>query len=254
MKLHAEEHGDGPPVLLLNGLGYASWAWQRQIPALSGRFRLIAVDNRGTGRSPKPPGPYSLEEMADEAAEVLDGRRAHVLGYSMGGYLAQLVALRHPELTDHLVLISTGTGGPGHVPLPDETAAAWREHAGRPPADFARATMHLSFRPGWTDEHPEEYDALLASRLEHPTPPHAWQAQFDAATRFVAERIPIEEIAAPTLVLHGTADRIVPYENGLRIAERIPGAELVTFEGGGHLLFLEEAKRLNAVVERFLAG
>ncbi len=172
----------------------------------------------------------------------------------MGGYLAQLVALRHPELTDHLVLISTGTGGPGHVPLPDETAAAWREHAGRPPADFARATMHLSFRPGWTDEHPEEYDALLASRLEHPTPPHAWQAQFDAATRFVAERIPIEEIVAPTLVLHGTADRIVPYENGLRIAERIPGAELVTFEGGGHLLFLEEAKRLNAVVERFLAG
>ncbi len=252
MKLFVEEHGDGHPVLLLNGLGYANWAWQRQLPTLAQRFRLVAVENRGTGRSPKPDGPYSLEEMADEAAEALAGRRAHVLGYSMGGYLAQLVALRHPDLVERLVLVATGTGGAENVPLPAETAAAWQENAHLPPADFARTTMPLSFRPGWTDEHPDEFEQLLASRLELPTPPEAWRAQFDAATRFVGERRPLEEIASPTLVLHGTADRIVPYPNGVRIAERMPGAELVTFEGAGHLLFLEEADRFNAMVERFL--
>ncbi len=252
MKLYVEEHGDGHPVLLLNGLGYSNWAWQRQVPVLSRRFRLLAVENRGTGRSPKPEGLYSLPEMADEAAAMLEGRRAHVMGYSMGGYLAQLVALRHPDLVERLVLVSTGTGGPENVTLPAETAKAWLENAGRPPAEFARATMPLSFHPGWTDEHPDEFEELLASRLEFPTPTHAWQAHFDAATRFVEERLPLENLDAPTLVLHGTADRIVPYPNGVRISERIPNAELVTFEGAGHLLFLEEAARFNAMVERFL--
>ena len=133
MKLYTEEHGDGPPLLLLTGLGYAIWSWQRQLPDWSQRFRCVAVENRGTGRSPKPPGPYSIEEMADDAAEALDGRRAHVAGFSMGGYLAQTLAVRHPELVDRLVLICTGTGGPEFVPTPPETAAAWSANAGRPP-------------------------------------------------------------------------------------------------------------------------
>ena len=81
MRLYAEEHGDGQPLLLLTGLGYAIWSWQKQIPDWSQRFRCIAVENRGTGRSPKPPGPYSIETMADDAAEALVGRPAHVAGF-----------------------------------------------------------------------------------------------------------------------------------------------------------------------------
>lgn len=253
MRLYAEERGEGHPLLLITGLGYAIWSWQRQIPEWSRRFRIVAVENRGSGRSPKPPGPYSIEEMADDAAEMLDGRRAHVAGFSMGGYIAQTLALRHPQLVDRLVLMCTGTGGAGYVPLPEETAEVWETYAARPPAEFARHTMPYSFAPGWTDEHPEEFEQLLRDRLEFPTPPEAWRAQYDACQAFVDRVSPVEEIAAPTLVLHGDADRVVPYKNGVDLACRIAGAELVTFRGGGHLFFIEQHERVNATVLEFLA-
>ena len=253
MKLYTEEHGDGHPLLLITGLGYAIWSWQRQIPAWSKRFRLIAIENRGTGRSPKPPGPYSIEELADDAAEALQGQRAHVAGFSMGGYIAQALALRHPELVERLVLVCTGTGGPDYRPTPAETITAWEANADRTPAEFARATMPLSFRARWTEEHPEEFEQLLRDRLEYPTPPECWRAQYEACWRFVDQRTPVEEIVSPTLVAHGDADRIVPYENGVELARRIAGSKFVRFEGGGHLLFLEAADEFNRTVEDFLS-
>jgi 3-oxoadipate enol-lactonase len=252
VRLYVEEHGDGPPLLLLTGLGYAIWSWQRQLPDWSRSFRCIAVENRGTGRSPKPPGPYTIEQMADDAAEMLERRRAHVVGYSMGGYLAQTLALRHPQLVDGLVLVCTGTGG-NVVPAPRETTAAWLANAERPPAEFARATMPLSFRPGWTDAQPEKFENLLRDRLEFPTPPECWRAQYDACVDWNARVSPVEEIAAPTLVVHGTADRIVPYENGVELERRLPNARFETFDGAGHLLFIEEPRRFNRLVEEFLA-
>jgi pimeloyl-ACP methyl ester carboxylesterase len=254
VRLYTEEHGEGQPLLLLTGLGYAIWSWQRQLPDWSQRFRCIAVENRGTGRSPKPPGPYSIEEMADDAAEALAGRRAHVAGFSMGGYIAQTLAVRHPELVERLVLVCTGTGGPERIRTPPETTAAWQANADRTPQEFARATMPLSFRPGWTDEHPDEFESLLADRLEHPTPPDCWRAQYDACLDWAERMTPVEEIEAPTLVVHGDADRIVPYGNGVELARRIPGSRFETFAGAGHLLFLEEPARFNAMVASFLTG
>jgi pimeloyl-ACP methyl ester carboxylesterase len=114
--------------------------------------------------------------------------------------------------------------------------------------------MPLSFAPGWTDAHPDEFEQLLADRLEHPTPPECWRAQYDACVRFVEQVTPVEQIAAPTLVVHGDADRIVPYENGVALARRLPDARFEPFRGAGHLLFLEEAPRFNAVVASFLTG
>lgn len=254
MRLYREEHGEGRPLLLIAGLGDAIWSWQRQIAEWSQQFTCVAVDNRGAGRSPKPPGPYSIEQMADDAAEALDGRRAHVAGFSMGGYIAQTVALRHPELVDRLVLVCTGTGGPDYAPLPEETAAAWAANAYKAPVEFARSSMPLSFARGWTSEHPDEFEQLLHDRLEYPTPPECWRAQFDACNEFIAKRTPVEEIAAPTLVLHGDADRIVPYQNGVELAGRISDARFETFSGGGHLLFIEDAPRFNAMVASFLTG
>lgn len=190
--------------------------------------------------------------MADDAAEALEGRRAHVAGFSMGGYIAQRLALRHPRLVERLVLVCTGTGGPDYVPFPEETSAVWAANAEKPPPEFARASMPLSFAPGWTDEHPAEFEALLRDRLEYPTPPECWRAQFDACNRFTRQLTPVEEIAAPTLVVHGDADRIVPYENGVELARRIPGARFETFSGAGHLLFIEDAPRFNLMVMTFL--
>lgn len=253
MKLYTEEHGSGHPLLLITGLGYATWSWQRQIPEWSERFRVVAIDNRGTGRSDKPPGPYSIEQMADDAAEALEGRRAHVAGFSMGGYIAQTLALRHPDLVERLVLVCTGTGGPDYRPFPEETTAIWAANAHKPPPEFARSSMPLSFAPGWTDEHPEEFERLLRDRLEYPTPPECWSAQFEACNRFIRQRTPVEELAAPTLVAHGDADRIVPYENGVELARRSPDARFETFPGAGHLLFIEDAPRFNHMVATFLS-
>jgi 3-oxoadipate enol-lactonase len=252
VKLYAEEHGEGQPLLLITGLGYAIWSWQRQLPEWSEHFRCIAVENRGTGRSPKPPGPYSIEQMADDAAEALRGRRAHVAGFSMGGYVAQTLALRRPELVDRLVLVCTATGQPDFAPTPEGTVAAWEANAGRTPPEFARATMPLSFRPGWTDEHPDEFEALLADRLEFPTPPECWRAQYEACLEWGARITPVEEIAAPTLVVHGDADRVVTYENGVELARRISNSRFETFPGAGHLLFIEDAPRFNTMVASFL--
>ena len=243
----------GTRFLLLTGLGYAIWSWQRQLPDWSQRFRCVAVENRGTGRSPKPPGPYSIEGLADDAAEMLEGRRAHVCGFSMGGYIAQTLAIRHPQLVARLVLVCTGTGGPDFAATPAETTAAWEANAGRTPQEFARATMPLSFRPGWTDEHPDEFESLLADRLEFPTPPECWRAQYEACLDWTSRSTPVEQIEAPTLVVHGDADRVVPFENGLEVARRIPGSRFERLDGGGHLLFLESPERFNPLVAEFLS-
>jgi 3-oxoadipate enol-lactonase len=254
--LYVEEHGSGEPLLLLTGLGYAIWCWERQVPAFAASRRVVSVDNRGAGRSPKPPGPYSIEAMADDAVAVLDRlgiASTSVVGHSMGGYIAQELALRHPSRVAALVLVGTGPGGPRHLPVPESTLSQWLANAHLPPAEYARATMFLSFAPGWTDEHSDDYDHWLATRLEHPTPPEAWRAQFDAATRWLDAARPIEEIAVPTLVVHGDADRVVPVENGRELARRIPGAEVRELPGRGHVLNLEAPEEFNRIVLDFLS-
>ena len=256
-RLHVEEHGDGPPLLLVTGLGYAVWCWAGQLAAFAERHRTIVFDNRGSGRSFKPPGPYSIEELADDAASVLDERgidRAHVLGYSMGGFVAQTLALRRPELVDRLVLVATSPGGSEAQRQPRETARAWAAASGLAPEDYVRATWPLSWQRGWPEEHPAEYEDLFRARLEFPTPPECWAAQYEACRAYDVAGVPAEAIGASTLVVHGDDDRVVPYANGELLARRIPGAQLETFAGHGHLLALEDPERFNAAVLEFLAA
>jgi pimeloyl-ACP methyl ester carboxylesterase len=253
--LHVAEVGaGGMPVLLIQGLGHSHAGWRFQLDAFGARRRTIAFDNRGTGRSSKEPGPYSMEQFADDAVAVLDAlgvESAHVVGLSMGGFVAQLVGLRAPERVTSLVLVGTSPGGPQHAPVPAETLDAWTSNAHLPPEDFARRTMHLSFSEGWAEAHPELCEEMIAARLEHPTPPECWRAQFVATGPYLVAGVPVEEIAAPVLVVHGDADRVVPLSNGLLLARRIPGAELVVVPGCGHVVQLEAPDEFNSLVESF---
>ena len=254
--LHVEEHGAGSPLLLIQGLGYAVWAWRNQLAPLGAQHRVIAFDNRGAGRSEKPPGPYTIDQLAADAARVLDERGlagAAIVGLSMGGYIAQTVALSRPELVGRLVLVGTSPGGRDAFPQPEETQRAWAAARGLPPEEFARATMRYSFAPGWTDAHPAEYESLLAARLEFPTPPDAWAAQYAACEEFLARGVRMEAIEAPTLVVHGTLDRIVDPRNGNLLADRIPNARLLALPGCGHQVPLEAPDRLNAALLEFVA-
>lgn len=238
-----ERAGHGVPLLLITGLGYATWCWGRLRADLADVAATVAFDNRGTGRSDKPTGPYSIEQMADDAAAVLDAvgvRDAHVLGHSMGGYIAIALALRHAARVRSLVLVGTSPGGPDTKPVPEETMAVWQLAGSLPPAEYARRSMPQSFAPGWAQAHPEAFESLLAQRLQHPTPSAAWLAQYQACVDYVTRGASVERIAAPALVVHGVQDRVVPLHNGALLAERLPQARLATLPAAGHLPYLED--------------
>ena len=254
--LHAEVTGDGATVLLIQGLGYATWAWAPYVPTLAEHFRVIAFDNRGAGRSDKPDEPYSIELLAEDAHAVIEQlgtKPAHVTGISMGGYIALTLARLHPEEVASLALISTTCGGSRAAPVPDSTLAAWAAASALDPPSFARTTMPISFAPGWTDEHPDAFEELLAARLAYPTPAYAWRRQFDACEEFLARGVDPSSVTQPTLVVHGTADRVVPYRNAEVLADGISGAELLRLEGAGHLALLERPAEISAALLRFFA-
>jgi 3-oxoadipate enol-lactonase len=252
-KLHVEEHGDGEPLLLLEGLGQSLWAWREQIPVFARYFRTIAFDTRGTGRSPVPQELYGIDELAQDAADVLDGRTASVVGLSMGGYVALTLALARPELVASLVLVGTGAGGPDRVPRPQDVRDAYAAAIGLPFDEYGRRTMPLTFSPGWTERNPERFEEILAARGEHPTPDVTLDAHLQACYAFYARGCEVERIDAPALVVHGDADLIVPVENGRALAARLPNARYVELPGRGHNVQLEDPATVNRLVLKFLA-
>jgi pimeloyl-ACP methyl ester carboxylesterase len=250
-RLAVVEAGVGEPVLCIPGLGYASWSFAHQVTGLSTVARVLAMDNRGTGLSDKPPGPYSIGQLAEDAHAVLTQRGAApatVVGTSMGGYVALTLALRYPHTVSSLVLTATTCGGPGSSGVPEETLRSWAKAAPLGAEGFARATMPLSFAPGWCEERQDEYEELLALRLGSPTPVEAWRAQFQACAEFLQDGLPEGALSQPTVIVHGTADRVVPYENAAHLAKRLPHASIVTLQGAGHLCWIEQPRAFNDIV------
>jgi 3-oxoadipate enol-lactonase len=250
--LYVEEHGSGPVVLLLEGLGQASWVWRSQVDVFADDFRTIVFDTRGTGHSPVPEEPYDVHDLAADVAEILGGRPAHVVGFSMGGYVALTLALAEPQLVRSLVLAGTGAGGPDRVPRPAYVREGF-EAALRLPADEARrAVLPYTFSPGWSDAHPSRVEEIIAAGSEHPTPLVTIEAHIALCYRYYDEAIAVEDIDAPALVIHGEADLIVPVENGRALARRLPNARYVELPGRGHNLMLEDPEGFNSLVLDFL--
>jgi 3-oxoadipate enol-lactonase len=250
--VYVEEHGHGEPLLLIEGLGQAMWAWHEQVPVFARRFRTIAYDTRGTGRSPAPDKPYSIVDLADDAAGILAGRTAHVVALSMGGYVALTLALAHPELVRSLVLTGTGAGGPDRVPRQPEVRKVFADALGLPLDEYGRQTMPYTFAPGWTERNSDRFEEILDARLEHPTSYETIEAHAVACYQFYAEGCPVERIEAPALVVHGDQDLIVPVENGRMLAARLPNARYVELPGRGHNLPLEDPETFNSLVLDFL--
>jgi len=251
-KLYVEEHGGGEPLLLIEGLGQAMWAWREQVPVFARHFRTIAYDTRGTGRSPAPAEAYSIADLAEDAAGILAGQTAHIVALSMGGYVALTLALAYPELVRSLVLTGTGAGGPDRVPRQPQIRKAFADALGLPLQEYGRKTMPYTFASGWTEQNPERFEEILAARLEHPTSYETIEAQVIACYQFYAEGCPVERIEATALVVHGDEDLIVPVENGRMLAARLPNARYVELPGRVHNLPLEAPKTFNSLVLEFL--
>ncbi len=267
--IHYEVHGDGgDPLLLLMGLGIDSLGWERQVPAFAGRHRVITVDNRGVGRSGKPPGPYTTAAMADDAAAVLDAvgvERAQVVGVSMGGMIAQELALRHPARVAALVLAVTsarpgddaravaeqGSAKSGLSLLGD--AAGGSDMARADLGELLRFLMPLTFSERFLREEGAYLHSLFMRMVDHGFSLPGFAAQVNAVLAHDASaRVP--SLRAPTLVLTGSGDRLVPPHHSDELARLIPGSTLVKVEGGSHGLNFEQPEVFNRVVLDFLAA
>ena len=253
-RLHWECTGAGDPVLLITGLGLSGGAWWRTVPVLSRRLRVITFDSRGVGHSSAFSHAYTTEALADDAVSVLDDLRldrVHVYGFSLGGMVAQQLALRHPERVGSLVLGATNAGGPRTVRADEEVMAFYRSRMGMRAEDAARASVPFIYGPRCRSEHVARIEEDISQRLAHPFAERAYRAQmFAAGVHNCYGRLP--SIAAPTLVVHGHHDRIIPVANAQLIAERIPGARLQILEESGHLYPTEEPE-VDDAIAAFLA-
>lgn len=244
-----EEQGDGSPLLLIQGLGYGRWGWDPVVPPLAERYRVLWFDNRGIGGSDKPAGPYTAKLMAADALQVLDEagvERAHVLGASLGGMIAQEVAAETPERVDKLVLCCTTPGGAATVPMPEVTVQLFQEAASLPPEVALRRFVENALAPGASAELIEE---LYQRRVANPPDPVGWQAQAAAGLGFTGVE---GVIGAPTLIVTGTEDNVVDPRNSDVLAERIAGSEVQRIDDAGHLFFWEQPAEFVRIVSEFL--
>jgi pimeloyl-ACP methyl ester carboxylesterase len=243
-------------VLLVMGLGGRAADWGTAFPEiLERRHRVVRFDNRGTGASSKPKAHWSLDDMARDAVSVLDAvgaERAHVVGISMGGMISQLLALDHAARVERLVLMSTHPGGPNVVYPSAEVAGVFSTDPGTPVDVMMRRAMRLISAPGFADAHPEVIDELVRLAVLQPTPWRAFMAQLQAIIE--SDRSSrLSSVTAPTLIVHGDCDPLIPYPNGEALAKLIPASTFVTLEGCGHLPMWEAVDELGRVVSEFLS-
>lgn len=256
--LYYEVHGEGPALVLLMGIGYDSSLWTlAQVPALSTRFRVVLVDNRDAGRSSKAAGPYSIADMADDLAGVLDAlgiARTHLLGLSMGGMIAQEFALRYADRLDRLVLTGTGAA-PARSAADPIRIWSWVKANDRTGKVFGGQQLAWLFSTAFLRNHEAVQDtaALLAGN-PYPMTPEAYARQADAYLGFDALGR-LGAITAPTLVVVGEQDLLTPPWLAREVAEAIPGArfEVIRGEGSSHVVPLERPEDFNRLVSDFLS-
>jgi len=250
-RIYWDEQGHGAPVLLIMGLGYTSHMWHRTRPVLAQHYQTIVLDNRGVGRSSVPPGPYPIALMASDAAAVLDAagaESAHVFGVSMGGMIAQEFARQYPKRVRSLVLGCTAAGGPTAVRADAEATQMLMTRDKMTPEQAIEAPVPFIYDSATPRERIEEDLAIRRPWLPRP---EAYTAQLQGIIAWEAYSR-LSGIAAPTLVIHGENDRLVPPANGKLIAERIPGAKLVMIPHASHLFTTDQPEAAHRAILKFL--
>lgn len=255
IRIYYEILGEGKPLLLIMGLGghILDWGWILPKKLAEGR-QAIAFDNRGSGRSDQPAGPYTTAQMANDTIGLLDTlgvERADVFGVSMGGMIAQEIAVRHPERVDRLILGAASAGGDAQVLALPEVQAYLEPRLDLTLHEALWWSAPAGFPEEFIDAHPDVVERKIQANMAYPSQLFAYQAQLAAYRAFdIVDRM--SEICAPTLVLTGDSDILVPPENGRILAESIQGAELHVIEGAGHLFWISHPNETFSALVEFL--
>lgn len=252
--------GTGPPLVLIAGLGYPKWMWHKMLPGLAAHFRVITFDNRGVGKSDKPAGPYTAQLLAADTVGLLDAlgiEKAHVMGHSMGGFIAQALVLDTPDRVDKLILSATNFGGPRHIPVTPEAMAVLTDTS-TPPLERLRNGILISCAPGFGDAHPQIIEEWLTWRATNPLDLAGYQAQMMIGLGLMAEEAAFEHklpaVQHETLILTGADDKVVPPGNADLLAAQIPNSTVIVLPHAGHFFPFDATDAAVEAVVKFLAG
>jgi 3-oxoadipate enol-lactonase len=254
--LHYEEAGSGPPLLLISGLGANRLSWVPVVPLLSDAFRCITFDNRGTGESDVPPGPYTIDQLADDTAALIDAlglAPVAAVGWSMGGSILQSLLINHSATIRRAVLLST-------LPSYTDLQHGWLDalltlrRANIDPLSLGIIGMPWGFTPRVLSNHPAAFTAAkLGAQNPYPTSLAGFEAQAQAI-RVYDSRARLPEVATPTMVLVGAEDVLTPVHQSVEIASLIPNATLTVLPRGGHGMVIEYPDDTVRAIREFLGG
>lgn len=254
ISMYYEIHGEGSPLVLIMGLRRNLEWWYCQIPELAKQFRVIAFDNRGAGRSDKPDMEYSIRLFAEDTACLMDALGlpdAHVLGVSMGGYIAQELAIHHPGKVKSLILGCTSCGGKRAVLMSGERVKKFTANEGLTPAEILRKDMDIYFSDAFVARHPDKIQDFIDISLRYYQPADAFLRQFAACQRHdTGNRL--SGIRAPVLLATGDDDPLVPFQNSLILKKLLPDSALAFFPHCRHAFFIEESVKFNRMVIEFI--
>lgn len=253
INIYYETRGTGEPLILIMGLRRNTEWWYRQIPALAKHFKVIAFDNRGAGRTDKPETEYSIEMFADDTAGLMDAlniKKAHIFAISMGGYIAQQLAIRHPEKVRSLSLGCTSAGGTRAVLMRPERIKKFIANEGLTPEQILRKDMDIYFSDEMIKSKKDAIEEFVAASMKHYQPAHAFKRQFDACMKHDTLK-GITGVKVPTMILTGDDDPLVPPDNSKILKELLPHADYHVFPKGRHCFFIEFAEKANQLAIDF---
>ena len=270
IQVYYEVSGEGFPLVMINGLGESLDCWDPLfVDSLSKKFRVVLLDNREAGRTHASPREYTIKMLADDAAGLMNAlkiSKAHVLGFSMGGMIAQELVLHYPEKVSKLILYSTSSNG--HLG-PELSKIASAMERGASTEEIAKMYLSLplagdypkdllekkpsvinGYTADFVKENPDSVKRYYQRCRKHPISKQGWRRQYNAQKRFNTQGR-LQQIKVPTLVIHGKKDFPLPPERGSDLAKAIPNAKLIFFKKSAHML-AEEMSEVILVVTEFL--